>query len=193
VGLGDEDVDATLEQRPGLVVEGHRQIVEGDRARARVVDVGRERRGLGGRAERAGDEARATRMGGHEIVDRLARDPRRGQVDRVHLTGEAVVLERHRRAGEAVGLDDVGAGCQEGAVDVADDVGAGDREDVAAPAEGAVVVAVALAVEVCLLEPALLDHGAHGPVHDQNAAGHGFPQPFGSVHGHVCTIGWRAP
>ena len=133
------------------------------------------------------------RVGGDDGVDRLAGDPRRGQVDRPHLLGQAVVGQGDRGAGEAVGLDDVRAGLEEAAVDGPDHVGARHGQDVAAAGQGVAVVAVAIAAEVVLAEAVGLDHGAHGPVHDENAAGEGFPQALGSVHGHVSTIGWRAP
>ncbi len=194
VGLGDEQVDAPLDQRGRLLIERLGQLIEGDRARARVVDVGRQRRGLGGRAQRAGHPARAARrILRDEVVDRLARDHRRGQVDGADLAGQSVVLERDRRAGEAVCLDDVGAGGQKAAVDVADDVRPGDREHVAAAAQRAVVVAVLGAAVVLLGQAPVLDHRAHGPVQDQDAAGERLPQCGGRVHGHVCTIERRPP
>ena len=56
--LDQEDVGAAVDQAARLLEVGRDELVEGDVARARVVDVGRDRRGLGGRAERAGDEAR---------------------------------------------------------------------------------------------------------------------------------------
>ena len=45
---------------------------------------------------------------------------RAGEVDVADVVLEAVVGERERRAGERVGLDDVGAGLEERAVDVLD-------------------------------------------------------------------------
>ncbi len=54
-----QQVDAAVEQRTRLLVVRDAQFVEADVARAGVVDVGRDRRGLRLRPERAGDEARA--------------------------------------------------------------------------------------------------------------------------------------
>ena len=51
-------------------------------ARARIVDVGRDRRRAVGRAHRAGDEARLVRRARGPRVGALARDARRGEVDR---------------------------------------------------------------------------------------------------------------
>ncbi len=70
------------------------QLVERDVAEARVVDVGRDRRGLARRPEHAGDEARPVRRLRGELVGRLAREPRRREVQ---LVGEAPPC-RSRRA-----------------------------------------------------------------------------------------------
>jgi hypothetical protein len=50
--------DAAVEQRARRVRVGRRELVEGDVARAGIVDVRRERRRAAGGPERAGDEAR---------------------------------------------------------------------------------------------------------------------------------------
>jgi hypothetical protein len=119
-GLDQEQVDATLEQPLGLLAVGVAQLVEGDVARARVVDVGADAGGLWRRAERAGDEARRLRRG--HGVDRLARQPRCGDVHLARQVRQAVVGLRDRRRAEGVGLDDVGAGGQVRVVHRAHDV-----------------------------------------------------------------------
>ena len=58
-GLDQQDVDAAFEQGRRLFGIGDLEIVERDRAEARIVDVGRQRRGAVGRPDRAGNEARA--------------------------------------------------------------------------------------------------------------------------------------
>ena len=75
-GLDQKDVDAPFDQRLGLLGIGRAQLLEGDVARARVVDVGRNRRGLRLRAERAGDEPRP--VGRAVLVAGLAGEPGRG-------------------------------------------------------------------------------------------------------------------
>ena len=49
--------------------------------------------------------------------------------------GDGVLAEWHGEGAEAVGLDDVGPGAEERLVQVGDDVGAGDRQDVGAALE----------------------------------------------------------
>ena len=93
--------------------------VEGDVAGAGVVDVGRDRRGAGGRAEGAGDVPRAV---GGARRHRVGLAPGQPRGLEVHLVGEvlhAVVGQGDRVGVERVGLDDVGAGLEVLAVDVA--------------------------------------------------------------------------
>ncbi len=125
-GLDQKDVDAPFGQGLGLLGIGHAQLLEGDVARARVVDVGRNRRGLRLRAEGAGDEPRP--VGRAVLVAGLAGEPGRGQV---HLAGrvfEVIVGLGDPRRAEGIGLDQVGAGGQVLVVDLGDDVRLGDRQ-----------------------------------------------------------------
>ena len=59
--LDQQQVGAAVEQAARLLAVGLDQLVEGDVACARIVDVGRDRGGLGRGSERAGDEARLLR------------------------------------------------------------------------------------------------------------------------------------
>ena len=82
------------------------QPVEVDLAIAGIVDVGRQRQGLVGRPDRAGDEARLAVLG-LEVVGRLARDPGRGEVDLAHQMLGAVIGLADAVGVEGVGRDDV--------------------------------------------------------------------------------------
>ncbi len=62
--LRHQEVDATVEQGLDLLAVGGGQLVERDRAEARIVDVGRERGGAAGGADAAGDEAGLFRIRG---------------------------------------------------------------------------------------------------------------------------------
>ena len=62
-GLDQEQVGAAVDQAADLLAIGGAQIVEGDGAEAGIVDVGRDRGGAVGRADRAGDEARLAVLG----------------------------------------------------------------------------------------------------------------------------------
>ena len=79
--LDQQEVDAAVEQPERLLAVGGLELVEGDGARAGVVDVARQRGGLVRRPERAGHEAGAARLRRHRRVGRRARGPRRGDVD----------------------------------------------------------------------------------------------------------------
>ncbi len=62
---------------------------------------------------------------------------------------------------EGVGLDDIGAGFEVGAMNCGDHVGAGQHEMIVAAFERG-------AAEIRSGQIALLDHGAHGPIEDKN-------------------------
>jgi len=180
-GLDQQDVDAAFDQRPHLLGVGLAQLVEAHVARARVVDVGRDRRGLRLRADRAGHEARP--LGRREPVAGLAREPGRGQV---HLAGqvrEPVVALGDGRCAEGVGLDDVGPGGQVLLVDLADDLGLRERQQLVVALDVVPEVGEALAAVGRLVEPVALDHGPHRAVEDQDPVLEQFAQTgFGRVH-----------
>src|SRR5262249_43161682 len=68
-----------------------------------------------------------------------------------------------------VGLDDVGAGLEEAAMDVANDVGPREREQIAVVEQVFLGVAEALAADVGFAEPVAADGGPHGAVDDDDA------------------------
>ena len=89
-----------------------------DVARARIVDVGRDRRRAVGRAERAGDEARLCRASAPSTRRRTrARSRAAARLISRTCASHPVVGLRDRRRVERVGLDDVGAGLEVGVVD----------------------------------------------------------------------------
>ena len=104
-------------------------------------------------------------------VGLLARQPRRGHVHLADDGLEAVVGLGDGGAVERVRLDDVGAGREVLAVDLADDVGPRQHQEVVVPLEVARVVREARPAEVRLLQAAALHHGAHRAVEHEDAAG----------------------
>ncbi len=149
VGLGDEQVDPALQQAPRHDLVGVAQLDEADLA---------QRRRLGARPHGAGHEPVVA-------VGDLAGHAGRGQADLVRPVGDVVLVERHGEGAEGVGLDDVGADLEERLVQVGDDVGAGDRQDVGAALELG-------AAEVVGGEPQLLEVGAGGTVVHDDALVH---------------------
>ena len=167
-GLDEEKVGATGDEGADLVDVGFLDLVEGDDAEACVVGVGGVREGDGEGADGSGDEALAT--GG--VGDAVGFDAALAGRLLVNLPGEVVqhgvfedglveggVLAASGLAGvfdeelalgdagcaEGVGLDDVGAGFEEAAVDVHDHLRLGEGEEVAVVEEilGGVLEAVA--------------------------------------------------
>ncbi len=145
--------------------------VEGDGAVAGVVNVGREREGFVGGTDGACDPDFAAGVAGVGVGG-VAREPCGGAVEFGDPVLEVVVGLRDTCAVEGVGLDDVRTGFEVGAVDTGDDVWAGDDEQVVVAFKvGGMCSKLRVIAEVFLAELVLLDHGAHGPVEDDDALG----------------------
>ena len=153
-----------------LLAIGDAELVEADRAEARIVDVRRQRRGAVGRPQRAGDEA-APSVGLLRLDRRPARQSRAVAIEFVDLILHPVVGLRDRGRGEGVGLENVGAGQRVGQMDVFDRLRLGQGQKIIVALQGAVAGMKAIAAEVRLIEIQALDLGAHRPVDDQDALG----------------------
>ena len=112
---------------------------------------------------------------------------------RVELVDEPfhpVVRLRDRRAVERVRLDDVRARVEEGAVDVANDRGLREREEVVVALQRLRPVGEAIAAEVGLVERVALDHRAHRAIEDEDAVGEELAETVGAVgHGSDVDLG----
>ncbi len=169
-------VDQTL---CGFGVGGD-QFVEADIAKARIVHIRRDRCRAIGRAEHAGDEARFVRRLGLEFIRDGARELRGGLVQFVDDVFQVIIGLGHGGRIEGVGLDDIGAGVQVGAVNVADDLRLCQRQQVVVALQVGVMIREARAAVVGLFQLVTLDHGAHGTIQDQDAV---FKCVFYGVHG----------
>ena len=154
-GLDDDDVDAAVEQAPGLHLELVAQGGEADLA---------QRRELGARPDRSGHEPGM--IGGGEAVGRLPGDAGPGQVDLVGPVSHVVLTQSGWKTTEGARLDDVDAHLQEAGVELTDDVGPGDDQHLVAALEG-------FAPEIVRREVPLLDAGAERAVIDEDAVAHG--------------------
>ena len=167
--LAEDEVGAGVDQGVDLFTVGIAHLDERHVALGGVVDVAGHRQRLVRRADGAGDEGVLARVGGLEGVDGLAGDLDRLGVQLADEVRHRVVFHRDGRAVEGVGLEDVGAGVEVGAVDVADDGRLRDDEQVVIALQLAGVVLEAVAAVVLLLQLQLLDHGAHRAVEVDDA------------------------
>ncbi len=170
-GLDEQHVGAAVEQAADLVAVGQAQVVERGGAEGRIVDLGRQRQRLVGRPDGAGHEARAVRRSRRPLVGHPAGQPRALDIQLVGQILQAVVGLRDGGSREGVGLDEVGAGGEVLGVDVGDDVGPGQYQQVAVALEFDRVVGKARPPVVGGVELAPLDHGAHRAVQHEDAAG----------------------
>ncbi len=192
-GLEQDEVGSALGKARERLAVGRHQLVEIDVAETRIVDFGRDRRGLVGRPEHAGDESRLAGIPVHVLVRRLAGELGRGVVQLVDMPLKAVVRLRRRVRVESICLDDVGAGCEVLGVNLADHLGPGQREQVVVAPEVARGRGEALAAEIGLREPVALDGRAHRAVQYQDAAPEQGSQFFGSVGLHGLQISSPIP
>ena len=167
--LAQEQVGAGVDQGVDLFPVGLGDLDERHVALGGVVDVAGHRQRLVRRPDGAGDEGVLAWVGGLEGVDGLAGDLDRRGVQLADEVRHRVVFHRDGRAVEGVGLEDVGAGVEVGAVDVADDGRLRDDEQVVVALELAGVVLETVAAVVLLLQLELLDHGAHRAVEVDDA------------------------
>ena len=167
--LDEDGIGAAFDQAARLRGVGVDQRIEADIAETGIVHIGRDGGGAVGGADGAGDEARLIGRLLGPRVGRLAGDFRRRDI---HLIGdvlEAVIRLADGLGVEGVGLDDVGAGFQIGVVDLADDLGLGEHEEIVVALEIARVLLEARAAIAGLVQLVALDHGAHGAIQDEDA------------------------
>ncbi len=144
--------------------------------------------------ERAGHEAGAAGAGRH-VVRGAPRDLRSGEIQLANQRLGAVVRLRRCVRIERVGLDDVGTGLEIAAMDLADQLGTGQRQQVVVALEVARPVAEALAAVISLAEPVRLDDGSHRAVEHQDPLAKQAPEladTFGSQHRHAPCAGRAA-
>ena len=168
-GLGQQQVAAAVDEAAHLLGVGVAHFIEGDRAEAGIGDPRRERQRLVGRAHGARHQARAFGRARGPRIGGPARDLRGRDVQLVDHGFKLVVGLGDARGAEAVGLDDVRAGLQVGAVDLLHHGRPGEHEDVVVAAQLVAVLGETLAAEVRLAELVALDHGTHGAVDDEDA------------------------
>ena len=151
--LDEEQVDTPLQEGRRLDEVGVAQVGEGDLA---------ERRELRPRPDAAGDEARVVR--GRVAAGDLPGELGRPAGELSGAFGDPVLGEHDREGAERIGLDDVDADVEEGAVEVLNDVGACRDEQLVAAFERR-------PAEVVRSEPAQLQVRSRRAVEDDDAFG----------------------
>ena len=192
-GLDQKQVRPALDQAACRLTVGLCKIVECRRAVGGVADVRRDRRGLVGRPDGAGDETPASRLLRHHPVAGLARAAGARHVQLMGDLGHAVVVLGNRRGGKGVGLDDVRAGEQVVLVDLPDGVGLGQHQKVVVALQVLRPVGEPLASEVRFLQLQVLDLRPHGTVDDDDPFSRNRPDRLGHGRGiHVENFGHAA-
>jgi hypothetical protein len=207
-GLDHHDVGPARDERADLMFVGLAHLVKGDDAEAGVLGVGRVRERYGHGSDRPGDVAFASGLVADAVAP-LARELGGLVIDLPgELFEERIVADLAGKelgvlaalalfarvfdeefalgeggAGEGVRLDDVGSGLEETFVDVADDIGPREGEDVAVVEEVLDVRGKALPAGLGLGEFVLADGRAHRAVEDEDAFGELALQLF-RVRGH---------
>ena len=167
--LDHDEVRAAVDQPARRFPVRDDEFLEGDVAGARIAHVrGNARRAVGG-AEHAGHPARASGAG--RGIRRPSGDGGGGEVQFLGQVFQPVVGLGDARGGEGVGLDDVRAGVEIGAMDCLHDVRARQRQHIAVALQRRVVAGEALAAVVRLLQAVGLLHGADRAVEHQHALG----------------------
>ncbi len=147
---------------------GDTQLVESDRAEARIGNVRRYRRGAIGRPESAGDKAAAAIF--FLCKDgRFSGKRRTGLVQLVSDALHAIVGLGDRCRGECIGGNDVCTGAKVSEMDVADGVRPAQIEQVVVTAHLTVPGVEARAAVPFFVELEALDHGAHGTIEHKDA------------------------
>ena len=188
-GLDDQQIGTAVDQTVGRLQVRGDQLVVGNVARTRVVDVRRDRRRARGRADGAGDVAGFVR--GAELVGGLARQGGAGVVELVGQLVHVVIGQRHRVRVERVGLQDVGAGLQVLAVDALDDLRLRQVQQVVVALQRARPLPEPVAAVPVLVGAVALDRGAHRAVDHHDAPAQRGGQFIGAIGADVRRKGAR--
>ncbi len=169
--LDQQGVDARAQERAGLLGVGGDHLVPGDGAVVGSVHVGRHGERPVERPDRSGDEAAAARRRRFRRPGGPAGHGDRGAIEFGDDWLEAIVGLGDRRGIEGVGLDQVRPGVEIGAVDLFDEVGAREAEQIVVALQVVGMGAQAFAAKVRLLQAEGLDHRAHRAIQDGDALG----------------------
>ncbi len=181
--LDEHEIDAAVDQSPRLRLIGVADVIERHGAKGRIVDVGGNRERPVGRADGACHEARPVRRLRAPLVRSRPREACPLHVELVCERLERVVALRNRGRRKRVRLDDVGARRQVRVMDVPDDIGSRQGQQIVVALQVARVVAKPLTAEIRLGEAVALNHCPHRAVEEEDACREKLVQPVDGHHG----------
>ena len=168
-GFDQQHIGAPVEQPSRLVAIGRNQLIVACAARGGAIDVRRDRRRLRRRADRAGDETLPVLLSGADLLHRppgaFGAGLRQLVAQRLHV----VVGQRNRLRVECVRLDDIRARFQVLPMDIDNDVGLRQVQEIVVALDVPFPILEPHAAERRLVQLALLDHRPHRPVQDDDA------------------------
>ncbi|CAJ1779925.1 hypothetical protein LMCDFJHI_02900 [Aeromonas salmonicida] len=167
-GLDQNEVGATLDQGMGRLRIRSHQLVIGDVALAGIVHVRRDGAGAVGGTQHTGDKARSGGVPSRPFVCHGTGQPGRLAVDLGRKIFHLVIGHGDASGVEGVGFEDVGPGGTILIVDLANDPGPGQHQQVVVALDVGMPVGKPLTAIIRLAQLVALDHGAHGPVDDQD-------------------------
>ena len=179
--LDQEEVDAAVAQRADLLLVGGLHRVEGHGPECRVFDLRRERKRDVERADRARDEARLVRCSCGPSVGGGARKARSLEAHLGRRTFERVIGLADRRRREGVRGCDVRARLEVRVVDLGDDLGRGQVQEIRVALDVVRVRGEALAAVLLLGESAAVDEHAPRPVEHEDSLGEECSELFSDV------------
>mmetsp|Transcript_27172 Transcript_27172/g.52686 ORF Transcript_27172/g.52686 Transcript_27172/m.52686 type:complete len:264 (+) Transcript_27172:3289-4080(+) len=168
--LNHEDVHATLMQPLDLFLVGFDHFLPRHSAEGGVLHIGRHRKRLVGGANGARNKPRLGGVVLGHLHGRSTAHLHRGFVEVVYDALHFIVGLGDRCAVERVCLADIGARTKILLVDLGDDVGAGEHEDVVVALQRRSVALEPFSTEILLLKLVALNHRAHGSIENRNTA-----------------------
>ena len=164
-GFDHQHVGAAPDQAARPFAVGFAELVEGDVAEGGIVDVGRDGGGAIGRAQHAGDQARA--VGGGIVVAQLSRQACARFVQLADQMTQAVIFLAGEIRIEGIGFDEIHARFQILAADVLDDFRLGQGQKIVVALQFRRMIAEALPPEILFAQLEALDHHPPGAVQQQ--------------------------
>src|SRR5690606_17081921 len=173
-GFDQDDVGTTVDQSFDCFIIVFHQLIKAGVAETWIVNVWRDGCRTGSRPDGARHKAGTVRLGGHDFISGLAGNPGGCNVQLVDDLFQAVICLGNPGGVEAVGFDNIGASFKISPVDISDNVGLGEAQQVVVATQVPVKISKAFAAIILLAQAVALDHRPHATIQDENALLQGF-------------------